>query len=61
MRNPNRIDELLQILGEYWHRNPDLRLGQIVVNLSCGRDPYHVEDDTLQDRLVKLLSELDKE
>lgn len=34
-RYPNRIDPLLQALGELWRRYPDLRFGQMVV---CAAD-----------------------
>lgn len=32
MRDPKRIDRVLELLAKYWHAAPDLRLGQIVVN-----------------------------
>lgn len=53
MRPSERIDVLLAALRTYWLRNPDLRLGQIVGNLSPG-DPYYVEDDELLDALMGL-------
>ena len=31
-RDPDRIDFTLHVLGEYWRRHPDLRLGQIIGN-----------------------------
>lgn len=57
-RRPERIDELLVELGEYWRRHPDLRLGQIVENfgsalaLETGSTEtsgayYALEDDAL--------------
>lgn len=30
MRDPQRIDRILERLRRYWHDHPDLRLGQIV-------------------------------
>lgn len=47
MRDPNRIDNILQQVGEVWKQNPDLRLGQLLLN--CMSDPmlYYVEDDKL--------------
>jgi uncharacterized protein YihD (DUF1040 family) len=56
MRDPARIDELLELLRVYWKRNPDLRLGQIVCNVmretnkeTC--DPFYLEDGALTDFL----------
>lgn len=46
-RNPARIDIVLTALRAYWNANPDLRMGQIVVNAAGTRDPYNVEDDAL--------------
>lgn len=49
MRDPARIEAVLDALRSYWQANPDLRLGQIVEN--AGRNlPYSVfymEDDVL--------------
>ena len=33
-RDPVRIDRIINLLRVYWHAHPDLRLGQIVVNLT---------------------------
>jgi uncharacterized protein YihD (DUF1040 family) len=30
MRDPSRIDEMLDVLGQVWKAHPDLRLGQLV-------------------------------
>jgi len=54
MRDPNRIDEVLEALREYWVAHPDMRLGQILVNLIRAKfaaDIFYVEDDTLLERL----------
>jgi len=48
MRDPNRIDEVLGALREYWVAHPDMRLGQILVNLIGAKfavDIFYVEDD----------------
>jgi len=34
MRDPKRIDRMLELLAKYWHAEPDLRLGQIVGNFT---------------------------
>jgi uncharacterized protein YihD (DUF1040 family) len=53
MRDPNRIEVVLSILREYWYKNSDLRLGQIVSNLADG-DPYYIEDVEVIARLKQL-------
>lgn len=49
MRDPERIDAVLEELEQYWRENPDLRLGQIVGGMGqrCGYglDPFYMEDD----------------
>lgn len=51
-RDPDRIDDVLDVLETYWKENADLRLGQIVVNISqdigLGDDTFYLEDDTVQ-------------
>jgi hypothetical protein len=56
MRDPARIDRILAALGEYWKANPDLRLGQIVANLTvkaterhvAAPEIFYVEDDKIE-------------
>lgn len=50
MRDPKRISRALLLLGRIWIKNPDLRLCQLIDNVSPG-DNYHVEDDDLEKRL----------
>lgn len=54
MRNPNRIDEIIETVREEWKKVPDWRLGQFIVNISRAAgysDPFFLEDD----RLMKVL------
>lgn len=47
MRDPKRIDPLLEELRKYWKNNPDLRLGQIISNtarIAGHSDPFFIED-----------------
>ncbi len=39
MRDPDRIDPALQLLGEVWKQCPDLRLGQLIVNVLQPKGP----------------------
>jgi uncharacterized protein YihD (DUF1040 family) len=49
IRNPERIKEVTQALEECWSKFPDLRFGQLFVNIyqtyANGRDPFFPEDD----------------
>ena len=50
MRNPERIDKIMEAVKTEWKQVPDWRLGQLIVNLSraAGReDPFFLEDDVL--------------
>ncbi len=53
MRDPARIDVLIELLRQAWQQNPDLRLGQLIVNsLEYGRcAAFHTEDDIAQELL----------
>jgi uncharacterized protein YihD (DUF1040 family) len=63
MRDPNRIARILEKLQKIWQSTPDLRLGQLLVNLT-GEHLYtdliwhliwHFEDDRLEERLDRYL------
>lgn len=54
MRDPDRIGNVLIELGVYWSRHPDLRLAQIIGNVTGSTDPYYFEDDELLTRLTDL-------
>lgn len=49
MRDPKRIDEFCDKLKEYWHKVPDWRFGQLMVNFlgSIERDPFFPEEDEM--------------
>ena len=60
MRDPARIDDMLELLGEIWRLEPDLRLGQLVFNAARMREPelqdvYSIEDGALRKGLVRYL------
>ena len=52
MRDPERIDRMLEKIRTLWKRNPDLRLGQLIVNAANDGGnttiPYYAEDDTVE-------------
>jgi uncharacterized protein YihD (DUF1040 family) len=46
MRNPKRIPIVLEKLKEYWEKNPDLRLGQLISIISAVSPNKAKNDDT---------------
>lgn len=49
--------QVLHLLGIYWKRHPDLRLGQLLMNLNGNADIFYVEDDILTERLKIAIKE----
>lgn len=47
MRDPKRISEMLDLIESIWRKNPDLRLGQLLLNIEQSRALYYLEDDEL--------------
>ena len=58
MRDPNRIPEILRTVSKVWYKNPDLRLGQLILN-ACPTDAglYYLEDQELLENLKKAYEE----
>lgn len=62
MRDPNRIDPMIDKLRALWHRYPDFRLGQLVVNLGrrapdTKADTFNVEDDKMATTIDQVAKE----
>jgi uncharacterized protein YihD (DUF1040 family) len=62
MRDPKRIEKVLNIIRGMWHTYPDMRLCQLLgaaANVSGwkGTDLFYLEDDQLVEGLDKLLKE----
>lgn len=60
MRDPERIDEMLDLIREVWQSNPDLRFGQLIVNAARMREPateniFYIEDGSLAKGLIRYL------
>jgi hypothetical protein len=63
MRDPARIDRIIEQLRAAWHRNPDWRLTQLVINAcdtpydcdkpqECGLGlVFYIEDEVMEKRL----------
>ena len=45
MRDPARIDRMVEKLRRLWHSTPDQRLGQLIVNVTATVNPWVPEDD----------------
>lgn len=41
MRDPNRIDRIIELLRQAWHRNPDWRLNQLIINAANVPSGYY--------------------
>lgn len=58
MSDPALIDHLLEILRQAWVKNPDYRLGQLIVNAVRPKEPcpeiFSMEDTILARRLQRL-------
>lgn len=63
MRDPKRIDPILNQIREVWKQQPDMRLGQLMVVLARPANPcselFHLEDDQLAHRINDYASALD--
>ena len=57
MRDPKRIPKVLAELQKLWEQYPDLRLGQLLVNLPFDGDPFFIEDD----EMIKFLQEVQRQ
>jgi hypothetical protein len=55
MRDPERIDRVMELLREAWKLHPYFRLTQLVMVVSDKLEDagalWHVEDDTMEKRL----------
>jgi uncharacterized protein YihD (DUF1040 family) len=57
MRDPQRIDRILNLIAVIWRRDPDLRLGQLLYNFAGFKDAdYNTEDDLTEKKLREFIS-----
>jgi hypothetical protein len=54
MRNPERIPKILNEIEKIWQQYPDLRLGQLILNLEYRLPLYQIEDEELVAALKSL-------
>lgn len=63
MRDPNRIDKFCDELNKLWHKVPDWRFGQFILNIerACrvneGKNVFYIEDDDM----LKIMKDYFKE
>ena len=53
MRDPNRIPNVLHDVQRVWEAFPDLRLGQLLLNVAEDPALYYMEDEELVHRLLE--------
>jgi len=55
MRDPKRISEILKRLEVVWKKYPDLRLGQLLIDVLHVRNNFlfYIEDDKLIEEVEK--------
>lgn len=60
MRNPARIRPILEKVEAVWINNPDMRLGQLLINLAppeYRQDIFYMEDEELVVGLDKYIED----
>lgn len=48
MRDPKRIDRILELIRQEWEKYPDQRLGQLLENMYGQPVEYYTEDDKFE-------------
>lgn len=62
MRDPKRINRMIELIRGIWLTQPDTRLTQLIMNaLNMNSDPYYVEDDRLEKALIKYQEMISKQ
>lgn len=60
MRDPARIDRMIEMLRQLWKLQPDTRLGQLVVNVIRPSEPcprvFYAEDTDTETKLAQYLA-----
>lgn len=64
MRDPERIDVIVEELRKLWKAVPDWRLGQLIVNCANSGQPcptvFYKEDDDILEAIRSLKSRVSK-
>ena len=59
MRDPGRIDKILDDIKSIWKKHPDMRLGQLLCNVIPETYMYFVEDDSMIDAVKKYYGQIE--
>ena len=57
MRDPKRIRTIIPLIENYWQSNPDLRFGQMLINLGIAPNElmlWNLDDDDLESGLKSI-------
>lgn len=61
MRDINRIKPTIEKLEKLWLANPDIRFGQLIINIISPEEPnsklFYVEDDDFLRKLEEIVKE----
>lgn len=63
MRDPKRIIDICNRLANAWQQNPDLRLGQLIVNAlpeEFDLNPFYIEDEDLIKEIERVVDDYDR-
>jgi uncharacterized protein YihD (DUF1040 family) len=56
MRDPQRINRILNLIATIWLRNPDMRLGQLLYSYAGFEgDIFNYEDDKTEEKLIEFM------
>jgi hypothetical protein len=62
VRDPARIDRIIELLREVWKQYPDMRLGQLIVTALPPGEPcprvFYAEDDVVEKSLAATVADL---
>ena len=51
MKDPKRIEKIMELIIKIWEENPNLRLNQLIGNCFEAKDLYYVDDELLEKAL----------
>ncbi len=61
MRDPQRINRILNLIATVWIRNPDLRLGQLLYSFAGFEgDIFNYEDDRTEEKLTEFVMRINR-
>lgn len=64
MRDEKRIDRIMDIIKDTWKQNPDMRFGQLLINMWLIEDTYvtwSTEDDDIEKIILDNANNLRRE